>query len=126
MNESNLVPNSARTPKERRENARKAGKASGKARKERSTLRAAFRTLLEAKSASADDPRKQLTGAEQIALAVSRQAQQGNIKACKLIAEITGEYKQEIAIEAKADIKAQRELSPQKARERLKEIEAEI
>ena len=38
-NEQNLVPNSQRTPSERRENARKAGIASGKARREKKTLR---------------------------------------------------------------------------------------
>ena len=34
-NEKNLIPNSERTPTERRENARKAGIASGKARREK-------------------------------------------------------------------------------------------
>ena len=34
-NEQNLIPNSERTPTERRENARKAGIASGKARREK-------------------------------------------------------------------------------------------
>lgn len=38
-NEQNLIPNSARTPSERRENARKAGKASGEARRAQKTLR---------------------------------------------------------------------------------------
>ena len=38
-NEKNLKQNSERTPKERQELARKAGKASGKARRERKTLR---------------------------------------------------------------------------------------
>lgn len=38
-NEQNLVPNSARTPSERRRNARKAGIASGKARRRKKTLR---------------------------------------------------------------------------------------
>ena len=38
-NEQNLVPNSARTPSERRENARKAGIASGKARRENKLIR---------------------------------------------------------------------------------------
>ena len=35
MNEKNLIPNEERTPSERRENARKAGIASGKARREK-------------------------------------------------------------------------------------------
>ena len=38
-NEQNLVPNEARTPSERRENARKAGIASGKARRERKLIK---------------------------------------------------------------------------------------
>ena len=37
-NPENLIPNENRTPKERRENARKAGIASGKARRRRKTL----------------------------------------------------------------------------------------
>ena len=35
MNEKNLIPNEERTPSERRENARKAGIASGKARRKK-------------------------------------------------------------------------------------------
>lgn len=38
MNEKNLIPNEERTPSERRENARKAGVASGKARREKKTI----------------------------------------------------------------------------------------
>ena len=38
MNEKNLIPNEERTPRERRENARKAGIASGKARREKKTI----------------------------------------------------------------------------------------
>ena len=37
-NEQNLIPNEERTPSERRENARKAGVASGKARREKKTI----------------------------------------------------------------------------------------
>lgn len=39
MNENNLIPNEERTPSERRENARKAGIASGKARREKKTIK---------------------------------------------------------------------------------------
>ena len=42
----NLTPNEARTPEERRENARKAGKASGKARREKADLRRAVQQAL--------------------------------------------------------------------------------
>ena len=37
-NEKNLIPNEERTPSERRENARKAGIASGQARREKKTI----------------------------------------------------------------------------------------
>ena len=38
MNEKNLIPNEKRTPRERRENARKAGIASGQSRREKKTI----------------------------------------------------------------------------------------
>lgn len=38
-NEQNLIPNEKRTPSERRENAQKAGKASGKSRRAKKTVR---------------------------------------------------------------------------------------
>ena len=46
-NEGNLKPNSERTPKERVELARKAGKASGKKRRERKTIADALRKVLD-------------------------------------------------------------------------------
>lgn len=45
-NEKNLIPNSERTPEERRRNAAKAGRASGKARRARKTLRENMELLL--------------------------------------------------------------------------------
>ena len=47
MNQDNLIPNSERTPEERKELARKAGIASGKARRERRTLKEELLLLLE-------------------------------------------------------------------------------
>lgn len=44
MNEKNLIPNEERTPRERRENARKAGIASGKARREKKTIQNILKT----------------------------------------------------------------------------------
>lgn len=46
-NESNLVPNEARTPEERRRNAQKAGRASGESRRRKRQLRDCLNTLLE-------------------------------------------------------------------------------
>lgn len=45
-NAGNLIPNEARTPSERRENARKAGKASGVARRKKAAMKQAAATLL--------------------------------------------------------------------------------
>lgn len=49
MNEKNLIPNEERTPRERRENARKAGKASGKARREKKTIQNILTALCDSK-----------------------------------------------------------------------------
>ena len=45
-NEENLIPNEQRTPSERRENARKAGKASGASRRRKKAMRQAAAMLL--------------------------------------------------------------------------------
>ena len=47
MNEKNLIPNNERTPSERRENARKAGIASGKSRREKKTIQKILADLLD-------------------------------------------------------------------------------
>lgn len=49
LNEKNLIPNEQRTPCERRENARKAGKASGKARREKKTIQNILTALCDSK-----------------------------------------------------------------------------
>ena len=46
-NENNLIPNEQRTPSERRENARKAGLASGRARREKRTVQKILSDYLE-------------------------------------------------------------------------------
>lgn len=50
MNSENLIPNSARTPKERQELAKKAGKKSGEARAKRKTFKELFQAALSAQS----------------------------------------------------------------------------
>lgn len=45
-NRDNLIPNHERTPSERRENAKKAGIASGKARRKKANLKKTIETLL--------------------------------------------------------------------------------
>ena len=46
-NEKNLVPNSARTPEERRENAKKAGVASGAARRKKRDIKKSLEALMD-------------------------------------------------------------------------------
>lgn len=53
-NEQNLVPNSARTPRERRENASKAGVASGKARRRKKSMKQKMQLLLSLPAADND------------------------------------------------------------------------
>ena len=53
-NERNLVPNSARTPSERRENASKAGIASGKARRRKKSMKQKMQLLLSLPAADND------------------------------------------------------------------------
>lgn len=49
MNEKNLIPNEARTPKQRRENASKAGIASGKARRQKKQMHELVSLMLDSK-----------------------------------------------------------------------------
>lgn len=61
-NPENLIPNSERTPSELREQTRKAGIASGKARRQKADLRRAMQDALN--STFTDSKGKQATGAE--------------------------------------------------------------
>lgn len=79
-NEQNLVPNSKRTPNERRENAKKAGKASAKARRERKQLKDELLLLLE-------DGDTQ----EKMCLSLIAQARRGNTKAFEIVRDTIGE-----------------------------------
>lgn len=54
-NEQNLIPSSERTPSERRENARKAGKASGEARRRKKTMRQMMEILLSLPASTSKD-----------------------------------------------------------------------
>lgn len=101
-NEQNLIPNSKRTPSERRENAKKAGKASGKARRQKSNLRQALLTVL-ALEVTDQEIRDELermgieTTMEQgLALQVVKRALlSGDYKAMETIMASTGEHTKE-------------------------------
>ena len=79
-NEKNLKPLNTRTKSEQREIAIKGGKASGKARRERKTLKEELLALLEA-----GDTQKN------ISLAMIQQALEGNTKAFEVIRDTVGE-----------------------------------
>ena len=80
MNESNLIPNSERTPKERQEIARKGGIASGEARRRKKTLKEELIALLEMN----DNNNK-------ISLALLNKALNGDIQAFTTIRDTIGE-----------------------------------
>lgn len=68
-NEDNLIPNSERTPSERRENARKAGKASGEARRKKADMRKLAKMILDGEHSDKNSG-KTYTGNEAIVLAM--------------------------------------------------------
>lgn len=106
-NEQNLIPNEARTPEERRENARKAGKASGIARRKKRTMRevaemVATMELKDPKMLSAlhaagfEDP---ITNEDAAFFGLLRKAQTGDPSALKLLAEMRGQYSTRVEVE---------------------------
>lgn len=94
-NEQNLIKNSERTPSERRENAKKAGEASGKARRKKANLKKAFETILQAEVAS-PNVKKQLeelgfdsTNEMALAMVMMQKAMKGNVRAFEQISKLT-------------------------------------
>lgn len=94
-NEQNLIKNSERTPSERRANAKKAGEASGRARRKKANLKKAFETILQADVAS-PNVRKQLeefgfeaTNEMALAMVMMQKAMKGNVRAFEQISKLT-------------------------------------
>ena len=95
-NEGNLKPNSERTPTERVELARKAGKASGKKRRERKTIADALRKVLDEPIAKGS----RQTRLDGISIKVIKKMfDDPDIRDMKCLAEILGELKQTINAE---------------------------
>ena len=95
-NENNLKPNTERTPKERVELARKAGKASGKKRRERKTIADALRKVLDEPIAKGS----RQTRLDGISIKVIKKMfENPDIRDMKRLAEILGELKQTINAE---------------------------
>lgn len=94
-NEQNLIKNSELTPSERRENAKKAGVASGKSRRKKANLKKAFETILQADVAS-PNVKKQLedlgfdtTNEMALAMVMMQKAMKGNVRAFEQISKLT-------------------------------------
>ena len=99
-NNGNLIPNENRTPEERRENARKAGIASGIARRQKKTLREIGEMIgsLDIKSeknreilrqAGIDD--EDMINDVGMLFRLNLKAQQGDTRAIELLAKLRGE-----------------------------------
>ncbi len=106
-NEKNLILNSERTPKERKEQASKAGIASGKARKEKKAMKDTLDVLLsmplkDGKAANIEKIRsvasmkgKNISVQEAIILAQIQKAVKGDSRAAELIIELSGNKQKE-------------------------------
>lgn len=101
MNESNLIPNSARTPKEREDIARKGGIASGEARRRRKQLREDLLVMLdeEVEFKTKDGQTVKATVQAGVARKLIKQASEGNLKAIELMAKLTGEFENRVKLE---------------------------
>lgn len=99
-NAGNLVPNSERTPRQRREQARRGGIASGRARRERRDMRETFRALLDmpmrpggtssfGSMESAEG--KNMTVGEAIAMTMLRAAIEGDVRAAEFVRDTSGQ-----------------------------------
>ena len=84
-NEENLIPNSMRTPEELREMTRKGGIASGKARREKATMRKTLEMMLEETS------KKGVPYKDLVTLGLITGAIKGNAQNYKTIVEMVGE-----------------------------------
>lgn len=86
---TNLIPNSERTPSERKQIARSGGIASGKARREKVSLRNELLEILEVETECPDGIKRTLR--ERISLALIEKAISGDVTAFKVIRETIGE-----------------------------------
>lgn len=100
-NEENLLrPKRDQTAEERRESARRAGKASAEARRRKRDMRETFRDLLDMPlkegdldevTALAGANRKNVTVGEAIALIMANKAIKGDVKAAEFVRDTSGQ-----------------------------------
>ena len=107
-NEQNLVPTTALTETERRAMASRAGKASGKARRQKRTLRELAEII---GSMPTKNPKtiaimekagfkpEEMTNDMATMLAMQLKSQAGDVSAAKLLAEMRGQYSTRVEVE---------------------------
>ena len=98
--DENLIPNSARTPSERRENATKAGIASGKARRQKKTVAEYLRKWADGevseknkKALEALGLSEEATNRTLLVVPLIQKASKGDTKALQIVLELLGEDK---------------------------------
>ena len=98
--DENLIPNSARTPSERRENATKAGIASGKARRQKKTVAEYLRKWADSevseknkKALEALGLSEEATNRTLLVVPLIQKASKGDTKALQMVLELLGEDK---------------------------------
>ena len=92
----NLKPQNTRTKDEQRKIARKGGVASGKARRERKTIREMVRAVLDEQMPGSDMTRGQAI----VARTLKRAYDAGKMNDLRVLAEIAGELEQNLNITA--------------------------
>lgn len=109
MNEKNLIQKDQRTPSERRESAKKAGIASGKARREKKAAREMMQELLRR-----FDEGEQMTEQEKMLchnLRIAQGKAKGDaIAASRFVLELADEYKQTTRTEIDARIPSREDI----------------
>ena len=99
--DENLIPNSARTPSERRENATKAGIASGKARRQKKTVAEYLRKWADSEVSREKDINtlqalglsEEATNRTLLVIPLIKKASSGDMKAMQMVIELLGEDK---------------------------------
>ena len=100
-NEQNLLKPEDLTPNQRRENASKAGKASGEARRKKKLLRECLEILLEKEIT--DKKGETMSGAEALSTKLFAEAMKGNIKAFEVLRDTAGQKPVEKVVVSEID-----------------------
>lgn len=115
MNDKNLIPNSERTPSERRELARKAGIASGKKRRDKRNFRETYLELLSLPMADKSGKQtvspitgKPMSIRETMITSTLQLALKGDIKAFQTILDVLGERNIALKSEVTAAVKVEK------------------